>query len=311
MRQNNAGNQWLSAGRKTALKGKRCALTVCEKDQAFAALLNLTLSPSVSQPLHEVIAAAERGTSITVSDKIGKKTMVNAVSSQAATFNPLAYTALEGNDKSRQPASNATSSDSDRGPATQVSLSQDALDRLMAAFKQGPEAAQQAMDAWSQIGADLFLVDTKAAQRQGELAKINSQLTAFDLQDARQETNKAAIERLRKSYDKMLNSPISPEVTLNAAEAAKALQMLKDAGRTLPPLGPNASYGFVKDGIQYNFRGDGTVTTRKEGIATSVEDRQKSLAAKRAMMDIISNDIRDNSGARASLIAQRDALMGQ
>lgn len=226
--------------------------------------------------------------------------MVSAVSSQAATLNPLAYTALDGDGRSKQPASNATPDDSDRGPATQVSLSQDALDRLLAAAKQGPDAASQAMNALSQAG-----------HRRGELAKINSQLTLLDLQDARQETNKAGIGRLQKSYDKMLNSPISPEVTLNAADAAKALQMLKDAGRTLPPLGPNVTYGFVKDGIQYNFRGDGTVTTRKEGIATSVEDQQKSLATRRAMMDLISRDIRDNSDARASLIAQRDALMGQ
>ena len=235
--------------------------------------------------------------------------MVSAVSSHAATLNPLAYTALEGDDKSRQSASNATPNDSDRGPATQVSWSQDALDR--AAIKQGPDAAQQAMNAWTQAGEDRFAADIRAAHRRGELAKINSQLTLLDLQDARQETNKAGIGSLQKSYDKMLNSPISPEVTLNAADAAKALQMLKDAGRTLPPLGPNSTYGFVKDGIQYNFRGDGTVTTRKEGIATSVEDQQKSLAARRAMMDLISSDIRDNSDARASLIAQRDALMGQ
>jgi hypothetical protein len=52
------------------------------------------------------------------------------------------------------------------------------------------------------------------------------------------------------------------------------------------------------------------VTTRKEGIATSVEDQQKSLAARRSMMDFLSSDIRDNSDARANLIAQRDALMG-
>ena len=245
--------------------------------------------------------------------------MVSAVSSQAATLNPFAaYTALDGDDSSQQSASNATPDDSDRGPATQVSLSQDALDRLMGAFKQGPDAAQQAMDAWSQAGADRFEtakerfeVNIKAVHRQVELAKINSQLALLDLQDARQDTNKAAIERLQKSYDKMLNSPISPEATLNAADTAKALRMLKDAGRTLPPLGPNSTYGFVKDGIQYNFRGNGTVTTRKEGIATSVEDQQKSLATMRGGMDLISSDIRDNSDARASLIAQRDALMGQ
>jgi len=237
--------------------------------------------------------------------------MVSAVSSQAATSNPLAYTALDGGNNAKQPASNATPDDSDRGPATQVSLSQDALDRLMAAFKQGPDAAQQAMDTWSQASEDHFRANITAMDRWGELAKINSQLTLLDLQDARQDTNKAGLRELQKGYDKMLNSPISPEVTLNAVDAAKALRMLKDAGRTLPPLGPNVTYGFVKDGIQYNFRGDGTVTTRKEGIATSVEDQQKSLAARRSMMDILSSDIRDNSDARANLIAQRAALMGQ
>ena len=61
-------------------------------------------------------------------------------------LNPLAYMALDGDDNAKQPASNATPTDSDRGPATQVSVSQDALDRLMAAFRQGPDAAQQGLD---------------------------------------------------------------------------------------------------------------------------------------------------------------------
>jgi hypothetical protein len=237
--------------------------------------------------------------------------MVSAVSSQVATLNPLAaYAALYGDDSSQQPASNVPPNDSDRGPATQVSLSQDALDRLMAGLKQGPDAAQQAMDTWSQAGENRFQAYRQAMDRRVELMKINSQLTLLDLQDARQDTNKAGVRALQEGYDKMLNSPISPEVTLNAADTAKALQMLKDAGRTLPPLGPNVTYGFVSGGIKYNFRGDGTVTTRKEGIATSVEDQQKSLAARRSMMDFLSSDIRDNSDARANLIAQRDALMG-
>jgi hypothetical protein len=237
--------------------------------------------------------------------------MVSAVSSQVATLNPLAaYAALDGDDSSKQPVSNTTPDSTDRGPATQVSLSQDALDRLMAGLKQGPDAAQQAMDTWSQAGEDRFQAYMQAMDRRVELMKINSQLTLLDLQDARQDTNKAGVRALQEGYDKMLNSPISPEVTLNAADTAKALQMLKDAGRTLPPLGPNVTYGFVSGGIQYNFRGDGTVTTRKEGIATSVEDQQKSLAARRSMMDFLSSDIRDNSDARANLIAQRDALMG-
>jgi len=72
--------------------------------------------------------------------------MVSAVSSQAATLNTLAYTALDGDD-AKQPASNATANDSDRGTATQVSLSQDALNGLLAAFKQSSYATQQTMDA--------------------------------------------------------------------------------------------------------------------------------------------------------------------
>ena len=177
----------------------------------------------------------------------------------------------------------------------------------------GRKTAFEGQNAPSPAGTarPMRFLGSNARQRDGVPPPVNSQLTLLDLQDARQETNKADIGRLQKSYDKMLNSPISPEVTLNAADTAKALQMLKDAGRTLPPLGPNFTYGFVKDGIQYNFRGDGTVTTRKEGIATSVEDQQEFLAARRAMMDLISSDIRDNSDARTSLIAQRDALMGQ
>jgi hypothetical protein len=67
---------------------------------------------------------------IAVNTTIRKNTMVNAVSSQAATLNLVAHTALEGDDRSIQPASNAKPDDGDRGPATQVSLSQDALDRV-------------------------------------------------------------------------------------------------------------------------------------------------------------------------------------
>ena len=181
--------------------------------------------------------------------------MVSAVSSQAATLNPLAYMTQADDDTSKQAAQDATANETDRGPATQVSLSQDALDRLMAAFKQGPDAAQQALNAWSQTAEDRFQAHMQSIDRQVELMKINSQLRMLDLQDARQDTNKAGIGQLQKSYDKMLNSPISPEVTLNAADTAKALQMLKDAGRILPSLGPNFTYGFVKDGIQTQISG--------------------------------------------------------
>jgi hypothetical protein len=235
--------------------------------------------------------------------------MVSAVSSQAATLNPLAYTAQTDNDTAKQAASSTTATnanDSDRGPATHVSLSQ-AIQDFAAA------GAQWGQDRLAEIQAksDAIHGQSDAINRQFEISKINAQLRLFDQQDAMRDSNKASMERLQTSYDKWLNSPISPEVTLNATDAAKALKMLKDAGRTLPPLGPDMTYGFVKDGIQYNFRGDGTVTTRKEGIPTSEEDREKGSESFRSMMDLIARQLSDNTEARTNLTAQRDALMGQ
>jgi hypothetical protein len=131
--------------------------------------------------------------------------MVSAVSSQSATLNPLAYTALEEDTSSRQPASNATPDDSDRGPATQVSLSQDALDRLMAAFKQGPDSAQQTVGAWSQVGADrLAAVQARsdAIHRQFAIDQVNFQLKMLDQQDAVNESFTASLKFQKEDLDK-------------------------------------------------------------------------------------------------------------
>ena len=56
--------------------------------------------------------------------------MVSAVSSQAATLIPSPIRLSRGR-QLKSALGNATPTDSDRGPATQVSLSPDALDRLM------------------------------------------------------------------------------------------------------------------------------------------------------------------------------------
>jgi hypothetical protein len=222
--------------------------------------------------------------------------MVSAVSSQAATFNPPAVAAQTDEDATKQAASDTTVNDTDRGPATLVSFSQAAQDFSAAGLQWGQDRLAEV-----QAKSDVL-------HRQFEISKIDAQLTLLDQRDAMRDTNEASMKRLQAGYDKWLSSPISPEVTLNAEDAAKALKMLEDAGRTLPPLGPDMNYGFVKDGIQYNFHGDGTVTTRKEGIPTSEEDRMKGAASYRNMMDLIASQLVDNTEARTNLTAQRDAL---
>jgi hypothetical protein len=245
--------------------------------------------------------------------------MVSAVSSQAATLNPLAaYAALDGDDSSQQPASNAPPNDSDRGPATQVSLSQDALDRLTAAFKQAPNAARQAIDAFERDVADhSALVEAdmqakrEAAQREGEVAKINSQLTLLDLQDARQDTNTSSLKMLHDAYDKMQNSPITPAVQLTDAQIAEVLKKAKPLGYDPAKFSGADNYGFGMDGLLYSFKKDGTAWVNESGVATSVEQQQKSLASMTNMMAFIQSDMRDNGAARTDLIAQRDALLAQ
>ena len=146
--------------------------------------------------------------------------MVSAVSSQAATLNPLAYTALDGDDNAKQPASNATPTDSDRGPATQVSLSQDALDRLMAAFKQGRDAAQQGLDTGSQASEDRFQGQMQAMYRQVELMKINTQLRMLDWREETNNSLASTIKSMRESAIKWQNTTPVPAVQLSDAEVS-------------------------------------------------------------------------------------------
>jgi hypothetical protein len=237
--------------------------------------------------------------------------MVSAVSSQAATLNPLAYTALDGDDNAQQPASNATPTDSDRGPATQVSLSQDALDRLMAAFKQGPDAAQQAMDTWSQAGEDRFQAHMQAMDRRVELMKINAQ---FRMLDWREETNNSlasTIKSMRESAIKWQNTTPVPEVQLSDAEIKAILKKVAPRGIDPSKIGGADNYSFGDDGKNYTFRKDGTAWVHEGGVPTSEKQKQRGYQAFNETMLYLSTRIEYPSVSRADLIAKRDALVDQ
>jgi hypothetical protein len=197
--------------------------------------------------------------------------MVSAVSSQVAALNPLAYTALEGDDKSRQPASNATPNDSDRGPATQVSLSQDALDRLMAAL-QGPNAAQQDLD---QLGQSMRDAGRASEER---IAKAN-------------EARAGILKWLNESYTKWQNATPVPAVQLTKAQIADVLKKAAPLGIDPSKIGSADNYIFAIDGVQYTFKKDGTAWMNEAGIPTSEEQKQYVLQEMSKSMAYLSTKI--------------------
>ena len=205
--------------------------------------------------------------------------MVSAVSSQAAALNLLAYTALEEDNKSRQPASNATPNDSDRGPATQVSLSQDAMGHLMTAFKQGPAAAQQALDAWSQTAENRFADRLAAAKAEMTPARAEMQ-KSFETNKAQMRDNVVGwLKRAQESHTQWQNATPVPAVQLTAAQIADVLKKAAPLGIDPSKIGSADTYIFGLDGKQYTFKKDGTAWANDAGVPTSEEQKQQVLQA--------------------------------
>jgi len=237
--------------------------------------------------------------------------MISAISGQAAALNSLAYTALDGDDSAKQPASNATSTDSDRGPATQVSVSQDALNRLMDALKQGPDAAQQAMHTWSQAGEDRFQAHMKDMDRRVQLMKINSELRMLDW---REETNKSlasTIKTMEQEAIKWQNTTPVPEVQLSNAEISAILKKVAPRGIDPSKIGGADNYSFGDDGKIYTFRKDRMAWVHDGGVPISEEQKQRGYQAFNETMLYLSTTIEYPSASRSDLIAKREALAGQ
>ncbi|MEH2535630.1 hypothetical protein V1277_005071 [Bradyrhizobium sp. AZCC 1588] len=240
--------------------------------------------------------------------------MVSAVSSQAATLNPLAYTAPDTPDNAKQLASNAALDDSDRGPATQVSLSQDALDRVKAAFKQGPDAAQQAVDVWSLASEDRLATvhaEMEARHRQREIDQINYQLNRLDWQEATNNSIASTIKSMQESAIKWQNTTPVPAVQLSDAEISAILKKVAPRGIDPSKIGGADTYSFGDDGKIYTFLKDGTAWVNESGVPTSEEQKQRGYQAFQDTMLYLSTRIEYPSVSRADLIAKRDALTDQ
>jgi hypothetical protein len=175
-------------------------------------------------------------------------------------LNPLAYAGLGGDDSSKQATPNATPN-SDRGPATQVSLSQDTLDRLRAAFKQGPDAARQGLDQLDQASFNKLSMTRKSLDAQ---AKAN-------------ESRAGMLKWLNESRTKWQNATPVPAVQLTKAQIADVLKKAAPLGIDPSKIGSADNYIFAIDGMQYTFKKDGTAWMNEAGIPTSEEQKQYVL----------------------------------
>jgi hypothetical protein len=229
--------------------------------------------------------------------------MVSAVSSQAATLNPLAaYTALDGGDDSRKAASNTTPDDSDRGSATQVSLSQDALDRLMAAFKQGPDAAQQGMDD-SQTVQDRFADQFVAAKADMATARAEMQKSFAAAKEKMRDNVIGWLKMTQDSYVKYQNATPVPAVQLTNTEIVAILKKVAPRGIDPSKIGSSDTYSFGENGKIYTFRKDGTAWVNDGDVPTSEEQKVRALQSMANNIQFLTSYLRENGAVQPPLVA--------
>jgi len=229
--------------------------------------------------------------------------MVSAVSSQAATLNPLAaYTALDGGDSSKQLASNATPDDSDRGPATQVSLSQDALDRLAATFRQGPDAAQRAMDD-SQTVQDRFTDQFAAAQADMAAVRAEMQKSFAAAKEKMRDSVVGWLKMTQDSYVKYQNATPVPAVQLTDTEIDAILKKVAPRGIDPSKIGSADTYSFGEDGKIYTFRKDGTAWVNDGDVPTSEEQKVRALQSMANNIQFLTSYLRDNGTVQPPPVA--------
>jgi len=228
--------------------------------------------------------------------------MVSAVSSQAATLNPLAYTALDGDDSSKRPVPNATPTDSDRGPATQVSLSQDALDRLAATFRQGPDAAQRAMDD-SQTVQDRFTDQFAAAQADMAAVRAEMQKSFAAAKEKMRDNVVGWLKMTQDSYVKYQNATPVPAVQLTDTEIDAILKKVAPRGIDPSKIGSADTYSFGEDGKIYTFRKDGTAWVNDGDVPTSEEQKVRALQSMANNIQFLTSYLRDNGTVQPPPVA--------
>jgi hypothetical protein len=187
---------------------------------------------------------------------------------------------------------------SQRSPATMISLSPEAWDTLRTELSSLPALPEYSAP------------EIRDLSKIGEARQIKAALNKLDELDKARGANTETLNRFQANYEKLRDTPPKPAVVLNEEEKAKALKLLKEAGLTLA-IPKDGNYGFGKDGVIYMFKSDGTVTAEEDGVATSQESQQQSLARYTDMISRQQNLLRDTSSERTALLARQGALLGE
>jgi hypothetical protein len=227
--------------------------------------------------------------------------MVDALPSRTADFTALTYKGAHGDGRPSSIEDGALPDMSSR--QTRMTLS---------TLSRDPAVSVTLSDQAKSMLANISDLEARgdAGEKRLQVAALDAKIAHFDRQKAMRAENADALAGVQGAYDKMRDTAPKPAVALNAEDTAAAYQMLKEAGKTLP-AGPWDSYGFVEDGVQYNFKRDGSVTVQEESVATSAEHQAGILDSMSNMMSFLSGRLENAGDQLQSLREQRASLVAE
>jgi hypothetical protein len=198
--------------------------------------------------------------------------MVAAVSSQAATVNPLAYTAQTDEENTQQAAVDATASDTDRGPATVITMSPEARAAESAFFAKIDQINQRRVASHEEMQRSFAAAD--------EEMRDNVAVWLKDAQDR---------------YNKWQSATPVPAMQLTETQIADVLKKAASLGYDPSKMGGADTYGFGTDGKIYIFKKDGTAWMNDDGVPTSEQQKRDVLATMANNIQFLTNYLRNGS----------------
>ena len=96
------------------------------------------------------------------------------------------------------------------------------------------------------------------------------------------------------SYTKWQNTTPVPAVQLTAAQIADVLKKAAPLGFDPSKIGGADTYGFGMDGKIYIFKKDGTAWMNDDGVPTSEQQKQDSLATRASNIQFLTAYLRDD-----------------
>jgi hypothetical protein len=184
---------------------------------------------------------------------------------------------------------------SQRSPATLVSLSPES-----SATASVPFSLPASYSAQSGVA--------HLSEQDIELRRLNAEIKGADVRLKARDAFAQHFEATRASYDKIANTPPKAAVALDAKETADVVKKALSLGYN--PLGGKDNYSFGWEGKVYTFMADGSATVHEEGVATSVEQQQAAIEARKQFFARATDPMTEVTNERNALVAKRAALLG-